>query len=409
MRLRRICHPEQGEGSTANGERFFAYAQNDILSPLNPFNPVVKKEKYMNPYLSSFCQKLPQLKCDAFLVTNATNMQYLSGFTGGDSFLLVTPKKSFLITDFRYIKQAQDEITDKSIRIIKQTEGLFKKAGELLQLHRPKVRHLGFEEPAMSITSFRELKKWTKGVKLVPDRGAIDSLASIKTPEEITKLRVAIKCAIDGFNQTRRIIKPGLTEKNIANELEYNMRNLGAQRAAFSSIIAVDEQAALPHAPVSDKKVTGRCLVLIDWGACVNEYNSDLTRVLFLGQPLPLAEKVYRIVLDAQLKAIDKVKPGVKAMDIDAAARDYITQKGFGKYFGHSLGHGVGRMVHTMPRVSSKNKETLKPGMVFTVEPGIYLPDRTGVRIEDMVLVTDSGCEVLTRQMPKGLADMRIR
>ena len=363
----------------------------------------------MNKYLSSFCRKLPELKCDAFLVTNATNMQYLSGFTGGDSFLLVLPTKAFLITDFRYIKQAQDEITDKSIRIIKQTDGLFKKAGELLHSHRPKVKHLGFEEPALSITSFRELKKWTKGIKLVPDQGAIETLAAIKTPEEITKIRVAIKCAIDGFNQTRRIIKPGLTEKNIANELEYNMRNLGATRAAFSSIIAVDEQAALPHAPVSDKPVTGRCLVLIDWGACVNEYNSDLTRVLFLGQPLPLAEKVYQIVLDAQLKAIDKVKPGAVIMDIDAAARDYITQKGYGPYFGHSLGHGVGRMVHTMPRISSKNKETLKPGMVFTVEPGIYLPDRTGVRIEDMVLVTDSGCEVLTRQMPKGLADMRIR
>jgi len=363
----------------------------------------------MNKYLASFCQKLPKLKCDAFLVTNPTNMQYLSGFTGGDSFLLVLPHKAFLITDFRYIKQAQDEITDKSIRIIKQTDGLYKKAGELLQAHRPKVKHLGFEEPAMSITSFRELKKWTKGMKLVPDRGTIETLAAIKTPEEITKIRVAIKCAIDGFNQTRRIIKPGVTEKNMANQLEYNMRHLGAQRAAFDSIIAVDERAALPHAPTSDKKVTSRCLVLIDWGACVNEYNSDLTRVLFLGKPLPLAEKVFQIVLDAQLKAIDQIKPGVKAMDIDAAARDYITQKGYGKYFGHSLGHGVGRMVHTMPRVSSKNKETLKPGMVFTVEPGIYLPDKTGVRIEDMVLVTEHGCEVLTRKLPKGLADMRLR
>ncbi|HLD35808.1 MAG TPA: M24 family metallopeptidase [Planctomycetota bacterium] len=194
----------------------------------------------------------------------------------------------------------------------------------------------------------------------------------------------------------------------MANQLEYNMRNLGAERAAFDSIIAVDERAALPHAPASDKPVTANCLVLVDWGACVNQYHSDLTRVLFRGRISPLAKKVFQIVLDAQLKAIDQVKPGVKAMDIDAAARDYITQKGYGKYFGHSLGHGVGRMVHSMPRISSKNSETLKPGMVFTIEPGIYLPDKTGIRIEDMVLVTERGCEILTSQMPKEIADMRI-
>ncbi|MEW6026366.1 MAG: Xaa-Pro peptidase family protein [Planctomycetota bacterium] len=362
----------------------------------------------MNKYLERFCAKMPELKCDAFLVTNVTNMQYLSGFTGHDSFLLVLPDKSFLITDFRYIKQAQDEIKDKSIRIIRQKDGLFKKALELIHSSRPRIKRLGFEEPAMSITSFRELKKGLKNIKLVPDRGTIENLAAIKTPEEIAKIRVSIKCAIDGFNRTRKTIRPGLSEKNIANELDYNMRALGAERTAFSSIVAVDEQAALPHAPVSDKKVTANCLVLIDWGACVNEYHSDLTRVLFLGKISPLDKKIFQIVRDAQQKAIDMVRPGAVIKDIDAAARNYIKQKGYGKYFGHSLGHGVGRMVHTMPRVSSKNKEALKAGMVFTVEPGIYLPDKTGVRIEDMVLVTENGCEVLTRAMPKEIEDMRV-
>ncbi len=378
---------------------------------MQPLNSQKRISNGVNKYLAKFCEKLPELKCDAFLVLNANNVQYLSGFTGGDSFLLVTPKKSFLITDFRYIIQAQEEITDKDIKIIRHKDGLLAQVAEMLNSHKyGRLKRLAFESVFINLASYNELKKLVKKhIRLVPTQGAIESLGAIKTPEEIAKLRVAIKCAADGFNKIRGFIKPGISEKEISNEMDYTMRKYGAEGSAFGTIIAIDERAALPHAPVSDKKVTKDCAVLIDWGARVSGYNSDTTRVLFRGKISPLAKKIYAIVLEAQKRAIAKCRPGAVIKDIDAAARDYITQKGYGKYFGHSLGHGVGRLVHEQPRITSKNKETLKPNMVFTVEPGIYLPGKVGIRIEDMVLVTAHGCEVMTRMLPKELPDMRLR
>ncbi len=363
----------------------------------------------MNPYLAKFCAKLPELKCDAFLVLNANNVQYLSGFTGGDSFLLVTPKKSFLITDFRYIVQAQEEITDKDIKIVRHKDGLFAEAAKMMN-SRKYGKRLGFESVFINLTSYNELKKrLKKHVKLVPTQGAIESLGAIKTPEEIVNIRKSIRCAVDAFNKLKGFIKTGVSEKQMSNEMDYTMRKYGAEGSAFGTIIAVDERAALPHAPVSNKQVTKDCAILVDWGARMNGYNSDTTRVLFRGRISPLAKKIYAIVLEAQKRAIAICRPGVIIKDLDDAARGYIRQKGFGKYFGHSLGHGVGRLVHEQPRIGGKNKETLKPGMVFTVEPGIYLPGKIGVRIEDMVLVTAHGCEVLTRMLPKEITDMRLR
>ncbi|MFH0888551.1 MAG: Xaa-Pro peptidase family protein [Planctomycetota bacterium] len=365
----------------------------------------------MNKYIDNLCQKLTELKSDAFLVTNTINIQYLTGFTGEDSFLLVTPRTSFFITDSRFTEQAKEEIENKNIKIIQHKDGLLKKIAEIVSANKgSKIKRLAFESSFMSVNFFRQLKKNLKnGIKLLPAQNTIELLRAIKTPEEIEKIKKSIKCAADAFNKIRNFIKPGITEKEMANEIDYYMRKLGAAGSGFPPIIGVDERAALPHAPISSKKVSVQSLVLIDWGACYNAYNSDLTRVLFMGNVPAKTKTLYQIVLEAQQRAIDISKPGEIIQDIDSAARNYIKQKGYGNYFGHSLGHGVGRMVHELPGINIKNKEILKPGMVFTVEPGIYLPGKVGIRIEDMVLVTETGCEVLTDCVPKKLSQMYLR
>ncbi|MFH1231380.1 MAG: Xaa-Pro peptidase family protein [Planctomycetota bacterium] len=365
----------------------------------------------MNKYLDNLCRKFVELKSDAFLVTNTVNVQYLSGFTGEDSFLLVTPKTSFFITDSRFTEQAKEEIKNKNIRIIQHKDGLLKKIAEIISTDKgSKIKRLAFESSFMSVNFFRHLKKnLKKGIKLLPAQNTIESLRSIKTPEEIEKIRKSIKCAADAFNRIRNFIKPGVTEKEIANEIDYYMRKLGAEHCNFTPIIGIDERAALPHAPISSKKVSAQSLVLIDWGTCYNAYNSDLTRVLFMGNIPAKTKTLYQIVLEAQQRAIDISKPGEIIQNVDFAARNYIKQKGYGNYFGHSLGHGIGRMVHELPTINIKNKEILKPGVVFTVEPGIYLPGKLGIRIEDMILVTETGCEVLTNCVPKELSQMYLR
>jgi Xaa-Pro aminopeptidase len=199
-----------------------------------------------------------------------------------------------------------------------------------------------------------------------------------------------------------------MTEKEIADSLDFEMRGFGAAKAGFDPIIAVDERASLCHAKAGEKKVTAECSVLIDWGAQFNQYNSDLTRVVFLGRiPRKLA-KLYNVVLEAQREAIDAVRPGAEVAAVDIAARRSITKAGYGREFGHAVGHGIGRTPHEVFGVNSKNHNRLEPGMVFTVEPGIYIPGYGGIRIEDMVLVTETGHEVLTVQVPKGLESAAI-
>jgi Xaa-Pro aminopeptidase len=366
----------------------------------------------MNNYLANFCNSVignSKLNIDAFLVSNQTNMQYLSGFTGHDTFLLVLANKSFLITDFRYIQQAHEEIKDKSIKIIRHKNGLFNKVCKIVNTYKKKIRHLGFESPSITVSSFKELKKnLNKHIKLIPTQDKIEKIRAIKTPEEIDKIKQAIKCASDAFTKIRKYIKPGLSERVIANELDYQMRKKGAINSSFPSIVAIDERAALPHAPVSSKILSPQSAVLIDWGARVSEYNSDTTRVLFFGKIPEKTRTIYQIVLEAQERAINKVKPGEVIKNIDFSARNFIKQKGYAKFFGHGLGHGIGRMGHELPRLRQKNKEVIKHGMVFTIEPGIYLPGKIGIRLEDMVLVTENGYDVLTKSIPKELYQMVI-
>ena len=358
-----------------------------------------------NKKLRQFKSKLAESKTDGFLVTNETNVQYLSGFTGDSSWLLVSKKMTGLITDSRYTEQARNQLA--GIRVIEHRKGLLVKLNELNK--KLKIKRLGFESNHLTFAMVKLLRKHLgRKVKLVPTTGRVGKMRELKTPAEIKKLRESITCAKKAFFKMKNKIRPGMTEKDIAAELEYQLRRLGAAHGAFNNIVAVDGRASLPHAEPTKQVVKRNSSVLFDWGACLNGYNSDLTRVVFLKKVSPINKKLYRIVKEAQHRAINMIKPGVAIKDVDDAARGYIASHGYGKNFGHGLGHGIGRMVHELPGLNPRSKGKLAAGMVMTIEPGIYLPGRAGIRIEDMVLVTKTGCEVLTRSVPKKMEDMII-
>ncbi|MBI4834697.1 MAG: aminopeptidase P family protein [Planctomycetes bacterium] len=357
--------------------------------------------------------ELTKQKADAFLVTKTPNVQYISGFSGDDTYLLVTPKQAFLITDSRYTEQAQNEVS--AFRIIEHKKGLVDKVIELVKKYR--IKKLGFESDALSYAGVKYiLKQLPAYTRLKSTQGVIVNIAAVKTPEEIECIRESVKCSHESFKEVKRLLKPGMTEQAVAAELEYRMRKRGSLHPAFESIIAADSRASLPHATAGDNKLKKGGFVLFDWGSCVNQYNSDTSRVVFLGKPSPFWRNIYEIVREAQQRAINLVKPGIDSVELDRAARKFIESKGYGKNFGHGLGHGVGRLVHELPRIrrysmpaSMKPKPyLLQPGMVFTIEPGIYLPGKGGIRIEDMVLVTEHGCEILTSSLPKAIEEMTV-
>lgn len=365
-------------------------------SPLSKLRPILLKQ-----YL------------DAFLVTNNINVQYLTEFTGDSTYLLITNNKAYLITDFRYIEQAQDET--RGFTIIRHNKGLIDKLVELIRKLR--IKRLGFEQDALSYSAVKNIsKKLPSCTRLKPESNIIENLRSIKTPEEIQRIRLAINCASKAFFDIRRLIKPGNNEQMIAAELEHLMRKKGAIQPAFSTIVAADERASLPHARATAKILGKSGLLQFDWGACLDQYNSDTSRVIFLKKPSSFWQKIYAIVYEAQQRAIAKIKPGVKTVELDIAARGFIEKNGYGPNFGHGLGHGVGRMVHEMPAIKRAPRapvkdlkcEVLQSGMVLTVEPGIYIPGKGGVRIEDMVLVTETGHEILTKAVPKDINQMIV-
>jgi len=350
------------------------------------------------PRLNKLCAKFAEFKIDALLVTKDVNVQYLSQFTGDSTWLLIKPDNHCLITDFRYIEQAEKETCN--FKIIRQNKGLIKKVKELTS--RLKIKRLGFDASFISYQGFQAINKELKNqTRLVPTSNLIENLRAIKTPEEISLIRKTITCAGYGFERIKSFIQPGMTEKEVADQMDYFMRQASDGFGSFWMIVAADEHAAQPHARVSLKKINHKSSILIDWGAICKFYCSDTTRMLFLSGISDKWKRIYDIVLEAQRRAIEIIKPGVRIGDVDKAARNYIKQHGYGPNFGHSLGHGTGREVHEAPGVHSKNKARLEPGMVFTVEPAIYLAGQGGVRIEDMALVTEHGCEVLTSEISK--------
>ncbi len=354
-------------------------------------------------------QKLRRLikkhSIDALLVTNYTNVTYLTGFTGDDSYLLVTASDEVILSDARYTTQLEDECPGLKLNIRGPGVGMIEAIGRVAK--SAKVKSMGYESDSMTVGLKEQIESKLSNVQLSGTTGVVEELRLIKDREEIALLREAVRYAEKGFEVLRATLRGDLTEKQVASDLEHQLRGLGAKGCSFPPIVAVGSNAALPHATPTDRRIEESTFVLVDWGADGGLYKSDLTRVLATGKIPPKLERIYRVVLKAQLKAIDAIKPGVMCHDVDRVARSLIEKAGFGKHFGHGLGHGIGLDIHEGPRLTTNAKQELKPGMVVTVEPGIYLPGFGGVRIEDDVLVTKSGHEVLT-SVPKELAEIYV-
>lgn len=328
----------------------------------------------------------------ALLVTHPANVSYLAGFKTHDSFLLATRTKNLLITDSRYSTEYRNLLRTDRIHVIEIEKTLLHALAALRKELR--FSKLAFEENHVSVTFYNKLRPIFRA-GLHPTQNIIEEMRSIKDSYELAVIRTAIRITQEAYAYAKKILEPGMKETTIAAEIERFVRLRGAQGTSFEIIVASGSNSSFPHAQITSRVIKNNEPVLIDMGVEYNGYKSDLTRVFFLGTMTPLFKKVYSIVQTAQQKALRSIRPGVVIENIDKQARNYIHSKGFGEYFKHSLGHGVGLEVHELPRISFKNKKRLKPGMVFTLEPAIYLDNQFGVRIEDMVLVTQQGAEVL--------------
>lgn len=344
--------------------------------------------------------------CDALLVTDVVNVTYLTGFTGDSSYLLVRKDGDVLFSDFRYTQQIEEEcpgldmeIRNRTTSLLDLLEKVVKKAG---------MQRLGIEADAVTVSLHGKITEKLSKLEVIATSGLVEELRMVKDRSEIAELRRAVDLAAKGFGVLRATLKPEKTEIQIRDELEYQIRCFGASDRGFPSIIAVGPRAALPHAVPTDRTVGSDNILLVDWGAKSGLYTSDLTRVLVTGKLTAKFERIYNIVLEAQKAAISAIRPGVTCEEVDTAARSVIENAGFGKKFGHGLGHGIGLQVHETPFMGKKCQTVMKPGMVVTVEPGIYLPGWGGVRIEDDVLVTRDGAEVLSEAVPKQLEDMVV-
>ena len=338
-------------------------------------------------------QAMRKASLDSFLVTSATNVSYLSGFRGTDAVVLITPDKGYFLTDSRYIEEAKKEISGNlNVRLVK--ESIFTSVNDIVTSQ--KLKNLGFESMDLPYGVANRLKILLSKIEFTPVKNLVESLRSIKDAGEIERIRKAVKLAKEVFERAAGSVRPGASEEFIKRKIELDLVSKGSS-CAFESIIASGENSSKPHARATDRPFKNNDFVMIDMGAKVDGYNSDLTRTVVVGKVQAKFRKIYKTVGQAQLKAIARITSGAKASDIDKAGRDHIKKSGFGKYFSHSLGHGVGMSVHEEPSISPSSKTILAEGMIFTVEPAIYIPGFGGVRIEDMVLVTKSGCEILTR------------
>ncbi len=335
--------------------------------------------------------ELHKRKLDAFLVTKDANVSYLSGFAGHDAVILITSEKNFFIADSRYIEEAKESVKGFIMRLSKKS--LYGAIGEITAAQKPK--RIGFESTDLSYEVVNRLKNYTARGSLVPARELIEDIRAVKGPEETALIRKSIALAKRVFEYIEPLIKPGASEEVLAGKIGAAFLENGA-KPGFDPIVAVDENSSKPHATSGERKVSKNSFVMIDMGCSLKKYNSDITRMVSVGSISPRIKKIEAVVRSAQKLAIDAIRPGERIAEIDRAARQYIKSKSFGKYFTHALGHGVGIEVHEKPSISPAADGLLRPGMVFTVEPAIYIPKFGGVRVEDMVLVTDKGCEILS-------------
>lgn len=335
---------------------------------------------------------------DGLLVTSILNVRYVSGFSGTTGLALIIGDKKYFITDFRYVAQGEKEVTKNGFEVICENISPLKKVGELLK--EKNVKKLGIENQNVTLDQFENFKKNFSDCEYVNLDNIFLKEREIKSEEEIEVIRESIKIAEKALELTIPKIKVGVKEKDIAAELEYQMKKLGADKPSFDIIVASNDRSALPHGVASNKEIEEGFLT-IDYGCFYKGYASDITRTFYVGQnPSKKHLEIYNIVKTANEMAIKAIKPGVTTHELDSVARDYINSKGYGDKFGHGLGHGFGLQIHEYPGVSFKAEDkVLKEGMVITIEPGIYIDGFGGVRIEDDILITSKGYEVLTKIM----------
>lgn len=336
-------------------------------------------------------QALQSQRVDALLVTHMPNVRYLCGFTGSSGALLVGPDSATLFTDGRYTVQARGEALGTRVRIAKGNPS----TAAIANLARSK-QTVGIEADRVTVSQRAALSKAAPRARLKPLSGLIERARMVKQADEVLQLKAAVMLASGLFEVLLHGIKPGVTEGHVAAELEYVARRSGAQGMSFETIVASGPRSAMPHGVASEQPIPASGFVVLDYGVILAGYCSDMTRTVYVGPPGRKQRGLYQAVLDAQLAAIDAVQPGVQAGKVDQAARKVLRKAGFDSYFTHSTGHGVGLEIHEPPRLGKGQTELLQPGMVITIEPGAYIPGLGGVRIEDMVLVTETGCQVLT-------------
>ena len=329
-----------------------------------------------------------------YLISDLVNIKYLTGFNGSYAYIIIGKKYTCFITDSRYEEIATSLLDSKTDLVLQKTD-LFNTVKEYLPKHE---KILFIEEHSAPLSFFMSLKKTLKGVKVIPAGDDVNSLRMVKDKEEIILLNKAANIVDECFLHILKFIKTGITEWDISNEIEFFFRKNGCRKSSFPSIVASGAGSSMPHYETSmKKKIKYGDTILIDMGCEFSGYNSDLTRTLFMGKIDKNIEKIYAVVRNAQETALAKIKPGMLSGDADALARDVIAQEGYGEFFGHSLGHGVGLEIHELPALKKGGGIKIPVNSVLTVEPGIYLPGKGGVRIEDTCLITEKGCEALTR------------
>jgi Xaa-Pro aminopeptidase len=331
---------------------------------------------------------------DALLITSPSNRLYLSGFTGSSGVLLITKDDAFLVTDFRYNDQSREQA--KGYNIVIHTAPIPEEIARLTK--ELSIKKVGFEQDHLTFSAYRTYDNLltSSNTELIPVTGLVEKLRLIKDDSEIKIIKDAASIADAAFSHIIEFIRPGKTEREVSNELEFFMRSQGAASSSFDIIVASGYRSALPHGVASDKIIESGELVTLDFGAHYKGYCSDITRTVAIGQVSDELKEIYQVVYDAQMLGMKGIKPGMTGKEADALTRDYIASKGYGDYFGHSTGHGIGLDVHEGPALSVKSDTVLETGMIVTVEPGIYVSGLGGVRIEDDALITKDGNESLS-------------
>ena len=348
--------------------------------------------------LSRLRQRMRSAGLDALLVSSLSDVRYLTGFTGSNALVIVRRRSLTLVTDTRYALQSSIEA--RGIRRIISRDSLAEGAAMARGLDGLGI--VGFEAQHVTYAQYRQLRRLFPRIEFRSTADIVEDVATVKDRMEVKAIRRAAAISDQVFSELMPLLKPGVTELDIAAEISYRQRRHGAARDSFEPIVASGERGALPHGRATDRRIRRGELVTMDFGCVVEGYCSDLTRTVAVGRPSQEQRRAYEIVLEAQTAAIEAVQPGMLGRDLDIVARSHIGRAGYGKYFNHSLGHGIGLRIHERPRISVASRDRLRQGNVITIEPGVYFPGRWGLRIEDDVLITASGCTVLTTS-PKHL------